>query len=419
MKNKIFLVSILLFTMLLFLYGCTSKENQSNTSKHSDCMWDYSSGIQPYISMLHAQVLMQPNGFYFVEPTKSMLYFYDYKAKRSVLVCNKPDCEHRSGYNDDGGIFTVEGDDALQASIGTPPTDCNAFLGTTGNLTIYNNRIYYDSNYGSDIGVSNHSIYSIKMDGTDRRVELKNYITLRPNDGVMIFFSGDKFFFSKSIDETHNVLNMVDLHTKKITKLVKTDPSKIFDDIPVRYKNFVYYILWNKFDEENPKYVGTLYQFSLKTKKTTAIYTGDIAGYTFVKNQIYFSDGKSICKMTLNGNDLTPVFEAPGYLDICFDGKYLYLDEEAFLGLNQPIVNPIFVTKLDGSKIDSMERLTGYPLYGDQNAFFYYYTYKLEDDSYYRGLVMLKKTDLGKPHHYYDLVTGKEVSIEQLTKKLN
>ena len=128
MKNKLLATKILLIIFLIFLSGCASKENHPKSSNTSNGTWDYSSGIQPYLVDWNYRVLMQPNGFYFVEPQSSMLYFYDYKAKKSVPVCNKPDCEHRSGLNEAGGIIDIKGDPAAQAEWGTKPTDCNAFI---------------------------------------------------------------------------------------------------------------------------------------------------------------------------------------------------------------------------------------------------------------------------------------------------
>ena len=364
-------------------------------------------------------VLMQENGFYFVEPIKAMLYFYDYQAKKSVPVCNKPDCEHHSGLDENGDFIRVIGDQSIQDAIGTPSTDCNAFIGRGyGNLTIYKNRIYYDSMGDSNLQVSNHSICSIKPDGTDKRVELANYLNVKANAGaVIVHFSGDKLFFSTNQEETREELNMVDLDTKKVSNLYSYNPLDEYVDVPNQYNNSIYYIRWNSVDFDDPHYSGTLYKYSVKSQKATAIYTGPIVGYTFVKNQIYFADGKSVCKMSLDGKDVTPIFDAPGNLGVRYDGKYLYFDDSEYAGMNKVAFKPILVTKLDGTKVDSIERIFGVPIFGDQNVFLSTYTYTLDNNLMNTKMVMLKKTDLGKTHHFYDLVTGKEISLKDLTKE--
>ena len=421
MKKQLLSLIILcgILTGLVFLSGCTSKESQSNTSKNANDIWDYSSGIKPYLPTWNEGVLILSNGFYFVN-SLDMLYFYDYKVKKSVPVCNKPDCEHRSSSNEDGSFLEIIGDPAAQAEWGTKRTDCNAYMCGHGNLTIYKERLYFSAVSNNDFMSMNRSLYSMKMDGTDRRVEIEDYfITTTENSGGMFFFSGDKFFFTNMKNENQETMQMIDLGTKKYTTLFTCNISKKYSDFPTLYQNSIYYILWNAYNPDNPQYTGTLYKYSLKTKKTTAIYTGDIAGYTFVKNQIYFSNGKTICKMSLDGKDCTPVFDAHGNLDVCFDGKYLYLDQDEFSVTNeQPESHPILVTKLDGTKVDSMDPISGNPIYGDQKIFLYNYAHSEKDFNIHHRIVMFNKDDLGKTHHYYDVMTGEEMSIEELTTKI-
>ena len=419
MKNKLLATNVLLLILLLILPGCTSKESQSNTSKNSNNTWDYTSGIQPYLVDWGDRVLMQPNGFYFVEPQSSMLYFYDYKAKKSVTVCNKPDCEHRSGFNECGIAVTIEGDPAAQAEWGTKPTNCNAFMQGYGNLTIYKNRIFFDTKDDSNFQVSKHSICSMKMDGTDRRTELENYLNVTPGSNTTtVHFSGDKLFYNNYLDKNHDEFNMIDLTTKKVTKLYQYNLNEEYPDIPNQYQGNVYYIRWKSVNFDDPHYTGTLYKYSLTSKKSTAIYTGPISGYTFVKNQIYFSNEKSICKMSLDGKNVTPIFDAPGNLEVRYDGKYLYLDDKEFAGMNKNEYGPILITKLDGTKVDSIERIFGIPIFGDQNVFLSTYSYQCEKNMDHIIMIMLNKSDIGKKHHFYGVVSGKEISITELTKKI-
>ena len=418
MKKKIFLIDLLLLISLLFFSGCSSKESQPTTAKDDNNIWDYSSGIQPYLVDWNFRVLMQPTGFYYVDPVSELLYFYDYKAKKSVPVCNKPDCEHRSGNDQYGGVVRTIGDPQAQAEFDTKPTDCNAFITGYGNLTIYKNRIFFDSRDDSDLLSSKHSICSMNLDGTDRKIELQNYLNVTDDFGVVtVHFSGDKLFYNNYPDEDYEEFNMIDLGTKKITKLYKFGIFEEYPDFPNQYQENVYYIRWKSVDFDNPNYSGTLYKYSLVTKKTTAIYTGPISGYTFVKDQIYFSNKKSICKMSLDGKNVTPLFDAPGNLEVRYDGKYLYLDDEEF-NSNKADHSPILVTKLDGTKVDSIERITGQPIFGDQNVFLSTYSYNLSKGLFGCKMVMLKKSDIGKKHHFYLLDTGKEISIAELTKKL-
>ena len=68
--------------------------------------------------------------------------------------------------------------------------------------------------------------------------------------------------------------------------------------------------------------------------------------------------------------------------------------------------------KLDGTLVDSIERV-GMPVYGDQNIFFLAYRYQ---ESITGRLGFMKKSELGKKHFFYDLVTGEEIDEDKLWK---
>ena len=64
-----------------------------------------------------------------------------------------------------------------------------------------------------------------------------------------------------------------------------------------------------------------------------------------------------------------------------------------------------------------MDPISGFPIYGDQNIFLYNYVHSEKDFTTHRGIVMFNKDDLGKTHHYYDVITGEKMSIEELASK--
>jgi len=402
-----FTMLIVITGILIFAAGCASKKENTKLTLNTTSTWDYSSGIQPYLGDWHERIVMQEKGFYFGNPSDGMLYYYDYVAEKSIPVCSKPDCNHKSPLSNAVG-FSSPTDDQNKEVYDDKTSSCDAYLGqSSGNMTIYKGRLYYHSTDETD-GCNRHLICSVSLDGSNHRIEIKDYLVQVANSiPIFNYLTGDKLFFSTNSDIHKSVVSFIDLGTKKNTILYTHDADEDYADTPTVYRDKVYYIRWTDGD-----YNGSLYQYSLKTKKTKTIYTGIIAGYTFVKDQIYFSNGESICKMSLNGKKPTPVFDAAGRQALRYDGKYLYLDDAEFAGLGKTDSKPIQVTKLDGTLVDSIERV-GVPVYGDQNIFFFAYSYQNEISSH---LGFMKKSDIGKKHSFCDLVTGKEIDEEKLWK---
>lgn len=63
-------------------------------------------------------------GFYYIDQ-EEFLQFYDYKSKLNTIVCNKPNCEHKSWQKE------------------TPEEQrCNAYISTCQSLFVYNGKLY-------------------------------------------------------------------------------------------------------------------------------------------------------------------------------------------------------------------------------------------------------------------------------------
>ncbi len=415
MKKKTIILNLMFMCLLITLFtGCAknnSAKQNANNQINGDAIWDYSTGNQPYLQDWHHRIYMQKNGFYFVDPGKRMLYFYDYTIKKSLPVCSKPDCEHLSGVTADGNRFNMIVDGQEVEQYNSPVTTCDAYLGYGyGNMTCVNDRLYYDSMDDDNLMTVGHSICSVSMDGSDHRVEIENFLNQKSNAApISIHFTDGKVFFETNQDAKKTELKVIDLTTKKVKTILSVDTTIYALDPPTMYHKKAYYILW----EHNPSspsasYYGTLYEYSFHTHKRKAIYKGDITGYTFVNNQILFSDKKSICSISLDDGKVKPLFDAPSSYSISFDGQYLYLDNNFFTAktFKYTDLTPIQVTKLDGTKVDSIDSFAfTETIYGNQKVYLVEYM-KNENFS---SLALLNKTELGKAHHFYDLITGKEL----------
>ena len=405
MKKKLVLLCVVLLSTGL-IAGCAhSKESAQTNSGKS--YWDYESGIQSYLGDWHERIVMQEKGFYFGDPSDGMLYYYDYKVKKAIPVCSKPDCSHQTPTS--GGDEAYNADDQPEEEFNSQTSVCDAYIGrSVGNMTIVNNRLYYCMS-SSEGGVVKRSICSVSMDGSDHRTDIKDYVAINYNS-IPSFdhFTGKYLFFSTNADVHKSEVSVINLTTKEKSILYTFDSDNYYADVPTIHQDFIYYVRWTMDGSLN----GSLFRYSLKTKETKELYTGVIVGYTFVNDQIYYSDEKSICKMSLNGENQTPVFDAPGRLALRYDGQYLYLDDAEFAGVGKTDFKPVQVVKLDGTLVDSIERV-GMPIYGDQNIFFLAYSYK---GSISGRLGYMKKSEIGQKHFFYDLVTGEEIDEDKLWK---
>jgi len=422
MKQKIVISSLFILCLLIALVaGCTKKNTAKTNSHHStnvNTIWDYHSGSQPYVDNLFYRIHMEENGFYYIDPWKYMLYFYDYAQKKSIQVCSKPDCEHLSGEPADGNHIVIIGDDQLAEQYKDPVTTCDAYLGYGyGNLTYLANRLYFDMNSFSTNDFMDHlDICSINLDGSNRRIEKKDYIVMNqdfqcPN----FYFANGKAIFSHNISDKKEKITSFDLRTKKQITICTIAPNIYWYNEPQMYHEKLYYILWEKEATATSSRYGTLYQYSFDKRKSKEIFKGCIGNYTFINNKIYFTDKKSINTIPLDGGTPVSQFDAPGIDNLSFDGKYLYLDEGYYLPDFSVNNHPFIVCKLDGTKVDNIER-TGIPVYGDQNVFIQDYLVEDESNLRHDTLVFMNKSDIGKAHHFYDLITGKEISVHSNKK---
>lgn len=404
MKNKLVLLCVVWLSTGL-ITGCAHSKEAAQTNSGKS-YWDYNSGIQSYLGDWHERIVMQEKGFYFGDPSDGMLYYYDYKVKKAIPVCSKPDCSHQTPTSSGGEAYNA--DDQPEDEFNSQTSVCDAYLGqSVGNMTIVNNRLYYGMS-SSEGGVVKHSICSVSMDGSDHRTDIKDYVALNYNSIPSFdYLTGNYLFFSTNADVHKSEVSVINLTTKEKNILYTFDSDNYYADVPTIHQDYIYYIRWTM-DGFN----GSLFRYSLKTKETKELYTGVIVGYTFVNDQIYYSDEKSICKMSLNGENQTSVFDAPERLALRYDGRYLYLDDAEFAGAGKTNFKPVQVVKLDGTLVDSIERV-GMPIYGDQNIFLLAYSYK---DSISGRLGYMKKSEIGQKHFFYDLVTGEEIDEDKLWK---
>ena len=124
----------LTLALLLALSACKEEVEEADTSLDSDRGFLHYGGME--------EVCATEDTVYFAR--RDLVYYYDKASSISGILCGKPECEHS----------TASG------------SSCNAYINSSSeNLQIYNSRLYWIS------GDAHHTIYSMALDGTDRRTE--------------------------------------------------------------------------------------------------------------------------------------------------------------------------------------------------------------------------------------------------------
>lgn len=419
-RKKTILILCFLCLFITLFSGCgnnnSTKAKVQDNANESD-IWDYTSGSEPYLSGMDP-LCMQKKGFYFVNDL-DMLYYYDYESQQSIVACSKPDCEHRSGNNGRGFEIVVLGDPAAAEEYKDPTTSCDAYLGYCDtNITFLDERLYYVSQLNSKgLPIKSESLYSVSLDGSNHRLELEDFLCI---DGIECNYAmqltGGKLFYSvdsfdATNDENKEEIIEIDLRTKKKSVFLSYDSTITGEfNLPQMYKGKMYY--------GNQNY---LYQYSPDTKVTKEIYKGDYKDFAFVNDEIFILKADAICSIPLNGGDVSVVFETQKEDELNYDGKFLYLTyhpcidetiDEAEVYEKDDIIT---ITKLDGTIVDQLSCQKFSCMYGDQNVLLFHYQpskSKINEPIEWRyQIVILDKKNIGKTHHFIDLITGKEIQM--------
>lgn len=193
--------------LLLALTGCDKKEEidtslDSNRAFIQDGAWE--------------QVCETEDTVYFTGGSVgNLIHYYEKATGVSGVLCGKAECEHSTA----------------------PGSKCNAYIGSSDNLCVYNNRLYWIDGWSS--------ICSMALDGTDHRTE-------RTKDGELYsdHTGGSSSIFHRGYAYTW-VKNYTVRDGKEVVRLdfaaVPLDPDEephmIFQeeltDIAARYSPFI------------------------------------------------------------------------------------------------------------------------------------------------------------------------------------
>jgi hypothetical protein len=248
---------------------------------------------------------------YYLVAGPAMLYYYDKANKKTIPVCNKPNCLHA--------------DEPDLAKI----AKCNAFLGG-GPLFLkyYENAIYYILDDFTPDGLVVYTLNKISLDGTKhQRISiLKDY----PQD--LQIHRGYLYYSTKTwADDNATDCKLCRLPLNNVQAEPEIiEETREFEGIIASilcYGNHVYYIIAHYTDPIMEKHIGAIKRYNILTKAvSTFISDPDVMGAFTVFNGkfIYPVDGQGTYSCDLDGLNITKISDKYG---INLAGEnYLYID---------------------------------------------------------------------------------------------
>ena len=166
-------IGMVLTTVLLAACGQHNKpEFKGDISGENDL-----EQTQSYFTNGMHEVTKCPTGYYYMSEQEmagvNLLKYYDNEEQKSIVLCNKPQCEHNS-------------------------KECMAYL----DMSEYKPKIYYYNSFIYMIRM-NGDLEQISADGSERIV-LGNVCNSGSSDTINVSFNGDTAYISKENEEGIN-----------------------------------------------------------------------------------------------------------------------------------------------------------------------------------------------------------------------
>lgn len=315
-----------------------SVDNNSNDNKtNADEDTSFTLGIddQPFfISRSGLNVSNGSGDYAFFDNT---LYFYDYIAKTTVVVCDRPDCKHITNV-DDG------------------ESDCNAFFSQ--------NKYYYDKGFAYYDGCiyllgqgsesrDSVSLYKISKDGAIREEICTLFSTSDWNNiGVFTIHRGYAFW-SLNLNEGTQLFRMNINDDESIEKVFESNKLGSYIARFAGVGDYLYFSYSYSEDENYEDWNGFISRLNIESNETENLISTRNC-YTVMDNKIFYFNSDKLCSSTLDGKAVTELADIPddSWL-IVGDTKYLYLTNWDKEGVN-PKDYKVFVMSVDGRIIDTI-----------------------------------------------------------------
>lgn len=251
--------------------------------------------------------------YYFDRFGDSLLHFHDFASGQTVVLCNRPNCDHKS-------------------------VDCNATVSGMEMLVQY--LQFYDGNLyliGTTNGLSQDvSVWRVSADGTVRGL-VGNVMTISNGGSFHCIIHRGYVYCTLGTDEPENNREVPiyrlslsgDGDAKEIQTLDRTHGAGAFLKA---YGNHLYICHAYYSDREGNGYCGDLYQMDIHAGEIE--YLTQTAGKPFVVdgNRVYYSGNKQVLMYDLKTGETTVLLDQ-GPVFLTLDAERLYVDNEFYVWL--------------------------------------------------------------------------------------
>ena len=292
-------------------------------------------------TLFDAGIAQSEKGYYFCSgPTRSFLYFYDYKTNQSIPLCNKPNCLH-----------VTEPD-------GSKIADCNAYISNAQYLRYYKDALYYVT----DEKINNEyyqSVYRVSTDGTRHqrlytsRVMINNFQIHRGS----IYFSTSDASAVRGIGEsdiTTYKLYQYELNKPRANPIIIDEGSGIYTDIGdiICYGNNIYF---ETECEQNNKTIQNIIKYNILTNDKKTIINDCFPQFTIFNDKLIYMQDKQVFYSDLNGDNRQKFSDELGMF--YSNDNYLFIDNmmyAAVYNLERTVIvidknwNPVKTISLKG-----------------------------------------------------------------------
>ena len=289
--------SLLLLSTLL-VSGCNANNSSSKKKSVSqrtssakneviNYTFNYETDAQPDIGQTPDEAYTK-NGVYHVKYVNDyyQITFTDKKSKKTVPLCTKPNCSHK----------TIECDANLPLDD-SELSNGESYVGN-GYIQYYKGSLYAPFKYGDYVYLE-----KISADGSTRSryMKLCRFLQVKSiQDGAennstyyptITIHRGYVYFTNDEIHGTSATLYRMKLGSDKleVIKAMKKGHPQIIRIHP--YGDSVYFIA-GEMSEDGYKYTGNLYRYNTNSNKVSVAGQSVIRNYTVMNGYIYYEDKK-------------------------------------------------------------------------------------------------------------------------------
>lgn len=342
MKRKWY--SVFLFISIMLLTSCGTEKNTSVQISNV-----IGSSVQSAFVNSNSDLAIAPEGYYSINGAGDDMYltYISKNSAKETYLCSKPECSH---VDERTGFYGLE--------------TCNAYIGCVLNRSIvyYDGFVYvlrYDKKTYDVILVKISADGSVHEDvmvvgQSADQASCYSYVFVDASTILMVYNALDYTGEERTVS-----LEKIDLNKKeKTTVYTYTDGGASVTYLKVL--NDTVFFTQVKRQEDN--YIYQLMKYDINENNVDTVLKEAIFSYTLGNNGLlyYFVSKDGLYQydlQTMKSKKLRACDEETMYIDLAYDGTYIYMDNLANrVFYNEDSQSQIFVCNLEGKLLNTISK---------------------------------------------------------------